>query len=147
MNSKKVILLLIFLVVLTSCSNLNTVIIDNGIEKFRIKTEIADNLEERSKGLMFMEFLDENSGMIFVFDNEDYHSFWMKNTLIPLDIIFISKELEVVDIIHAKPCEEDPCSSYKPREIAKYVLEVNGNFTIKNKIKIGNKVIFNNKIN
>lgn len=140
MANKKVIFLLIFLVILTSCSNQNMVIIDNGIEKFRIKTEIVDDFEEISKGLMFREFLDENSGMLFVFAIEDYHSFWMKNTLIPLDTIFISEELQIVDIIYSEPCKEDPCDSYKPREIAKYVLEVNGNFTIKNNIKIGNKI-------
>ena len=140
MDSKKVMLLLIFLVVITSCSNQNTVIIDNGIEKFRIKVEVVNNFEEMSKGLMFREFLDENSGMLFVFGNEDYHSFWMKNTLIPLDIIFISEKLEIVDIIYAEPCNEDPCSSYRPVKPAKYVLEVNGNFTIENNIKIGNKI-------
>ena len=56
----------------------------------------------------------------------------MKNTLIPLDIIFISQNLEIVDIIYAEPCEEDICNSFIPRETAKYILEVNGNFTIEN---------------
>ena len=140
MNSKKVMLLLIFLVVVTSCSNQNTVIIHNEIEKFRIKVEVANDFEEISKGLMFREFLDENNGMLFVFGNEDYHSFWMKNTLIPLDLIFISDEFEIVDIIYAEPCNEYPCSIYRPVKPAKYVLEVNGNFTIKNNIKTGNKI-------
>ena len=141
MANKKVIFLLIFLVILTSCSNQNRVIIDNGIEKFRIEAEVANNLEERGKGLMSREFLDDNNGMLFIFDNENYHSFWMKNTLIPLDIIFISEELEIVDIVYAEPCTDDPCQSYKPVKPAKYVLEVNGNFTVKNDIKIGNKII------
>ena len=141
MDSKKIMLLLIFLVVITSCSNQNTVIINNGIEKFRIKVEIASNFEEISKGLMFREFLDENNGMLFVFANEDYHSFWMKNTLIPLDIIFISENFEIVDIIYAEPCKTDQCESYKPIKAAKYVMEVNGNFTMNNNIRIGNKII------
>ena len=65
----------------------------------------------------------------------------MKNTLIPLDMIFISKESEIVDIKYAVPCREDPCAKYSPAKPAKYVLEVNGNFTIKNSIKIGDKIV------
>ncbi|MCH8003072.1 MAG: DUF192 domain-containing protein [Nanoarchaeota archaeon] len=141
MNSKNVMLMLLFLIILTSCSKQSVVLVDNGVGNIIVNVEIADSLEERSSGLMFREFLDENSGMLFVFDDEDYYSFWMKNTLIPLDIIFISENLEIVDIIYAEPCREDSCKSYKPIKPAKYVLEVNGNFTIKNDVKIGNKIV------
>ena len=140
MANKKVIFLLIFLVILISCSKQNVVLIDNDAGNVIVNVEIVDDAKERAQGLMFREFLDDKNGMLFVFDDEDYHSFWMKNTLIPLDMIFISDKLEIVDIIYAEPCDEDPCGSYKPMEIAKYVLEVNGNFTIKNNIKTGNKI-------
>jgi len=105
--------------------------------------EIADDATERAQGLMFREFLDDKNGMFFVFDEEDYHSFWMKNTLIPLDIVFISQEFEIVDVIYAEPCKTDQCESYKSAKPAKYVLEVNGNFTIKNNIEIGDKITIN----
>lgn len=148
MKYKKIILIFVFLLVLFSQSLIlgtikNTVVLDNGLETIEINVEIADEREERAKGLMFRKFLEKNSGMLFVFDNEDYHSFWMKNTLIPLDMIFISESFEIVDIIYATPCLEDPCRSYKPARKAKYVLEVNGNFTAKNGIKTGNKAIIN----
>lgn len=140
MENKKIILLLVFIVFLSSCSDENTVLIDNGAGNVIVNVEIADDAEERALGLMFREFLDDKNGMFFVFDYEDFHSFWMKNTLIPLDIIFISENFEIVDIIYAEPCKTDQCESYKPVKAAKYVLEVNGNFTINNDIKIGNKI-------
>jgi len=141
MTVKKVIFLLVFLVILTSCSSQKTVLIDNGTGNIVVNVEIADDDEERAQGLMFREFLDEKNGMFFVFDDDDFYSFWMKNTLIPLDMIFISENFEIVDIIYAEPCKTDQCESYKPAKPAKYVLEVNGNFTIKNNIEIGNKII------
>ena len=132
--------LLIFLLILAACSKQISVLIDNGKERISVKVEIADNNEERAKGLMFRSFLEQGSGMLFVFDDEDYHSFWMKNTLIPLDALFISKSFEIVDIKHMEPCKQDPCISYRAIKPAKYVLEVSGNFTIKNKIRPGEKV-------
>ena len=138
---KKIILILIFLLILTACESENIVLIDNGNEKIKVNVEIADSAEERSKGLMFREFLDENSGMWFAFDDENYRSFWMKNTLIPLDMIFISEELEIVDIKYAFPCLKDLCIIYKSSKPAKYVLEVNGNFTIEKNIGIGDKIL------
>jgi uncharacterized protein len=140
MKLKKVNYLLIFFVFLASCSNQNVVLIDNNDGNTAVNVEIADSTAERAQGLMFREFLDDKSGMLFVFDNVDFHSFWMKNTLIPLDMIFISEDLEIVDIIYAEPCETEQCRGYKPEKAAKYVLEVNGNFTIKNYIEIGNKI-------
>ena len=107
-----------------------------------ITAEVADTFAKRSKGLMFRESLGENEGMLFVFDNEDYHSFWMLNTRIPLDIIWISKDKEIVHIERdVKPCDET-CPNYVPTEKALYVLEVNANYTLRNNIEIVDKVLF-----
>ena len=120
--------------------------IDNGNGLIKVNAEIADDNHEREIGLMFREKLDENNGMLFIFDNEVYQTFWMKNTLIPLDMIFIDKEMKIVNIKSAVPCQEDPCVLYKSSKPAKYVLEVNGNFTIRNNIKTGGKLMqINNK--
>jgi len=137
---KKILLILAFLLLLTACTSENVVFIDNGNEKIKVNVEVAKSFEERSKGLMFREFLGESSGMLFVFEQENYLSFWMKNTLIQLDMIFISEDFEVVDIKYASPCKEEPCVSYKSIKPAKYVLEVNGNFTVENNIRIGNSI-------
>lgn len=144
------IFLLIFLIGCTKNfsempKNISGILIDNGEKTIQINVEIADDNDERGKGLMFRESLDESSGMLFVFEDEDYQTFWMKNTLIPLDIIFIGKNFKIADIKNASPCRADPCMLYKSSKPAKLVLEVNGNFSMKNKIRTGNKVLFNKK--
>ncbi|MBI2667761.1 DUF192 domain-containing protein [Candidatus Woesearchaeota archaeon] len=131
---------LVPLILMNGCANKDYLIINNEDNEIKVNIEIADSDSERTQGLMFRESLDKNSGMLFVFEDEDYHSFWMKNTLIPLDMIFISKNLKIVDIKHAVPCD-DECISYKPKDKAKYVLEVNNNFAIENNINLGDKVI------
>ena len=90
------------------------------------------------RGLMLRDSLPQNAGMLFVFDNEAYHSFWMANTTIPLDAIHFDSNGKVVDIIHMEPCKtvESYCRNYTPQEKAKYVLEVNEGFSDKNSIKI-----------
>lgn len=90
-----------------------------------VLVEIADSPEERSRGLMDRDSLPGNYGMLFVFDSENIHGFWMKNTLIPLDGIWINSRSEVVDVMTMFPCAKDPCPVYTPRSDAQYVVEVN----------------------
>lgn len=90
-----------------------------------VLVEIADTPEERSRGLMYRDALQGNYGMLFVFETEAMHGFWMKNTRIPLDGIWMDSQGKVVDVIRMLPCESDPCPVYTPRENALYVLEVN----------------------
>ena len=108
----------------------------------RVSVEIADTLEERKLGLMHRESLDENKGMLFIFEDELPRTFWMKNTLIPLDIIFISEDLEIINIKQAEPCINDHCRVYSSEGNAKYVLEVNRGFSERNGINSGNKLVF-----
>ena len=100
--------------------------------------EIADNDEERMRGLMYRQSLPENSGILFMFTNDDPRSFWMKNTLISLDIIFISSEKKIVSIQkYTQPQSTYAIPSEKP---AMYVLEVNARFTDKYGINPGDKI-------
>ena len=142
MKQKYVKFLVIFLLVfLAGCGqNSDHVLINNGIKDIIINVQIADDNEERVQGLMFIEKLDENEGMLFIFEKEDYQAFWMKNTLIPLDIIFINDELQIVDIKNAVPCKQDPCDIYTSKQPAKYVLELNKGFAMKNSINEGDKI-------
>lgn len=111
-----------------------------------IQTEIAETLVKRQQGLMFRKNLPENKGMFFIFETANIYSFWMKNTYIPLDIIWIDENFNIVHIENANPCTEETCELYKPNKPAKYVLEVNYNFTKDNNINIGDKIdIYNLK--
>jgi len=105
-----------------------------------IKAEIADTPEGRATGLMFRESLEENEGMLFVFPDSAVRNFWMKNTLIPLDMIFISENMTIVRIHYALPCTSDPCPLYSSEKPVRYVLEVGGNFTAENGIEEGGVV-------
>jgi len=89
--------------------------------------EIAVTAAERSRGLMHRVVLAKDRGMLFVFPEEGLHRFWMKNTLIELDIIFIAADRRVVSISRrAQPCRKDPCELYSPEGNAAYVLEIPG---------------------
>ena len=85
-----------------------------GDEKVILKLEIADTDEERLKGLMNREVLNKNTGMLFDFEEPDYYSMWMKNTLVPLDMIFFNNDGKVIKTAtNRTPLTEDlinPCS-------------------------------------
>lgn len=107
--------------------------------------EIADSLQERERGLMNREHLEKGKGMLFVFKKEGIYKFWMKNTLIPLDIIWIDGAGKVVYIKEeARPCKTDLCESFGPDEKAKYVLEINGGTVSRLQTKIGDVAIIEN---
>ncbi len=99
-------------------------------EDHMFSVEIADTSEERARGLMFREELGENQGMLFVYEEEADRSFWMKNTLIPLDIIFLNSDFEVINIEQANPepnTSDENLASYRSERPAQYVLEINQN--------------------
>jgi len=106
-------------------------------------TQIADTIDKQKRGLMFRDHLDGDKGMLFVFKRENQYPFWMKNTLIPLDIIWINKNQEVVFISeNIQPCRESRCPAIKPDQKAQYVLEVNSGTAKVIDLKIGDKVFF-----
>ncbi len=116
------ILLAVFLVLVFTESKQEVCIRDQCYD-----VELAETPEERQQGLMYRDHLARNSGMLFVFEESKAHQFWMKNTLIPLDIIWINAEYRVVEILqNVQPCEEDPCPVYGSLDTeALYVLELN----------------------
>jgi len=113
-----------------------------GINCFNV--ELVKTNQERSRGLMFRKELATNWGMIFVFDQKAKHSFWMKNTLIPLDIIWIDENYKVVHIKNNfQPCVDKNCETIAPKRKAKYVLEINGGLAEKIGINVGDRFDFN----
>lgn len=103
-----------------------------------LDVEVASTRSEQQKGLMFREKLDADAGMLFVFPMQRHQSFWMRNTLIPLDLFFIDSDWNVVGVVeNAEPLTE------VPREVdgdSQYVLEVNGGFAKKHGLGAGTKV-------
>lgn len=90
-----------------------------------ITLELAVSEEERAQGLMFRDELPPDHGMLFLFGREDYFPFWMKNTFIALDIVWLSAGGDVVYVHrNAVPCRDDPCPSYVPSRRASAVLEL-----------------------
>jgi uncharacterized membrane protein (UPF0127 family) len=121
-------------------SGLHTLTIDaSGGEKVEVRVEIADNLVEQAKGLMYRTALGENRGMLFVYPVERELSYWMKNTLIPLSIAYIDSGGRIVDILDMKPLDDKP-PHYVSSEPVQYALEVNRGFFEKRGVKEGDRV-------
>ena len=109
-------------------------------KEITVWVEIADDSAERSQGLMEREELPENQGMLFIFQEPKKLSFWMKNTLIPLDILFFDTDGNFINVQTMDPCSKDPCKTYLSDRSAKYALEVSAGFVEKNGIGAGWKI-------
>lgn len=127
----------IFIIILLSCSGKNE-LVEISINSNTLLVEIANDDETRSLGLMNRDSLKEESGMIFVFEQERAVTFWMKNTLIPLSIAYIDKKGEILEIYDMVPLSEERISS--KRSSIKYALEVNQGCFKRNNINIGDMI-------
>jgi len=113
---------------------------DKGDTITHIEMEVADNDYETTQGLMFRKSMDMQQGMLFIFPDEDFRSFWMKNTYLPLDIIYVNANNEIGSCqLSAVPYSEESLPSKKP---ARYVVEVNAGFWDKYQLKEGYKIVF-----
>ena len=102
------------------------------------RLELALTPEEQEQGLMYRESLPPNAGMLFVFDQPAPHHFWMKNTMIPLDMIWMDESGRVLYVsADTPPCKADPCATYGPDSAAKQVLEIAGGKAKDEKVTVG----------
>jgi YVTN family beta-propeller protein len=110
-----------------------------------VYVDIANDPWEHARGLMFEKDLEWNNGMLFVYEDEKTRSFWMKNTSIPLDMLFIDSNLTIVDIKeNAHPCmEADPCPSYVSKQPARFVLELNAGMVHNKTANVGDRLVLN----
>jgi uncharacterized membrane protein (UPF0127 family) len=107
----------------------------------KILLELAKTEQEKARGLMFRTRLDENRGMLFFLEKEEHPSFWMRNTYISLDILFLSREGVVVDLYErVSPCALDPCPVYPSRYPAIYALELKGGFVARYLVRKGDRI-------
>lgn len=110
---------------------------------FVVSVETVADDELRAQGLMFRDHLDPAAGMLFFFPREGEYPFWMKNTRIPLDIIWIDAGRRIAHIKHdVPPCVTVECPSYAPNAQAQYVLEVAGGGAKRHGLKVGDQLRF-----
>ncbi len=109
-----------------------------------VRVDVADDQNERAQGLSGRSVLGDYDGMLFVMPSEAYHGFWMKDMLISLDFLFLdSKGFIVGTKENVPPCGSGICNSFSSSSPFKYVIELNAGFIEKNRIDIGNSVVFN----
>jgi len=108
-----------------------------------VRIEKATDDETRAHDLMCRDRGPESTGMLIVFAESGDEQFWMKNTLVPLDMIWIDEESRVVHVEqNVPPCKADPCPSYPPHAAAKYVLELGGGQAAKHRVVNGSTLTF-----
>jgi uncharacterized protein len=108
-----------------------------------VQAEFSDTPQKRARGLMFREQLAPDAGMLFRFEDAGEWSFWMKNTKIALDILWIGPDKRIVYIEeNVPPCRQDPCPEYKPSAEALYVLELPAGSVKREKLAKGMKLSF-----
>ncbi len=104
----------------------------------KIQLELALTDEQKRVGLMYRESLPVDHGMLFVFDRDDILPFWMKSTLMPLDVVWLSGGGAVVEVrADLPPCGVDPCPKYEPQQASRAALLVNAGFAAAHGIKPG----------
>ena len=122
----------------SACSHQPEVAIHAGDKTVRVRVEFALTPEEQQRGLMYRQDLPKDGGMLFVFPETQIQSFWMKNTPLPLDMIFIDEDKEIVGIVeNAVPFSTTGRMVATP---SRYVLEVHGGFSAQHGIKAGQAV-------
>ena len=122
-------------------NSLKPVTVVTNREEIPLLLEAADTEEKRSQGLMFRRNLAKNSGMLFVFPGDTHAPFWMKNTLLPLDILFIDAAGRIVDFASMEPCSLDPCPLYASSHPYRYALETSQGFIQTHQIRRGDRVL------
>lgn len=129
------------LLMLTACQHNQHKVTINDI-KFNV--ELADDDNERAMGLMYRKQMDDDAGMLFIFPDSQYRAFWMKNTLIPLDILYFDHNRKLINVSeNTPPCKNTTtrCPNYPSKKPAKYVLEINAGLSAKHGFKPGDEII------
>jgi len=108
-----------------------------------VRIEVAADDETRAQGLMYRDRIPPGIGMLFLFAQSGDYPFWMKNTLVPLDMIWIDDQKRVVHVeANVPPCQADPCPSYPPHAQAKYVLELAAGEAARHRVANGSTLTF-----
>jgi len=108
-----------------------------------LQVEIRTSPQERALGYMYRDRVGEDEGMVFIMESLGFHSFWMKNCKVSLDIIWMDESWKVVHLERSlPPCQADFCPNYAPMQASLYALEVQAGLAQKEGIKLGDQVLF-----
>jgi len=142
---RKLLPLLLALALLCACSTEEKPYVElrpKNASPVRVRVELARTAGQRSMGLMYRKRLGAACGMLFLFEQEQPHAFTMRNTPLPLDMIFIDSSLTVAGMVkNTKPYANGPFAIERP---SRYVLEVNAGFCARHGISAGDSVVFCN---
>jgi uncharacterized membrane protein (UPF0127 family) len=139
--TKKICSLLPLILMLTGCPKINDTVTIKGT---RFTVEVVDDDQSRAMGLMYRQSMADDAGMLFLFDDAQPRSFWMKNTLIPLDILYFDQNRRLVSIsANTPPCKNTTsrCPSYPSKKPAQYVLEINAGLSEQHGFQPGDELI------
>ena len=132
----RVLLLVLLLLVLLGCSPPTQVSFPG--QGLTLRVELAVTPEEKAQGLSGRDSLQDGTGMLFLFDEEEPRLFWMKGMRVPLDILFLDSRKKVVHLVQgAQPCAGDPCPLYPSRVPARYVLEIPAGMAAQHGLEVG----------
>jgi uncharacterized membrane protein (UPF0127 family) len=126
----------------SACASEPRVVLHTAKGDVPVTVEIAATPAQQSLGLMYRKQLGENAGMLFVFDTTVEHPFWMKNTVLPLDMIYLGDDRKIVGIV--KDAVPFTTTSRTVGVPSRYVLEVNAGFSAKHDLKTGDQATFEN---
>lgn len=137
---KKVVLVGWIMVVLSACGHQQHRV---SLNNKQFVVELADTDQSRAMGLMYRQHMDNDEGMLFVFPDSQLRAFWMKNTLIALDILYFDQNKKLVSISeNTPPCKNTTtrCPNYPSAGPAKYVLEINAGLSKQYGFKTGDEI-------
>lgn len=108
-----------------------------------LQVEVMVKDQDRAMGLMYRPSLPEDHGLLFVFEQAEFHSFWMKNCRFPIDMLWLDGDHRVVHVAEAvPPCKAEPCPTYAPMRKASFVVELNAGQARREKATIGTQLSF-----
>lgn len=119
----------------TELQTFESTVLEIGGQEFSV--EVAKNYDQRQQGLMFRDSLSANRAMLFLYPFKGDHRIWMKNTLMPLTVVWLDHSATVLDVKQLQPCPADPCPNYGVDSPSKYVLELPGAFS---GLRVGDQV-------
>ena len=107
----------------------------------QFRLELARTPQERALGYMYRSRVGPDEGMLFLFEQSGFHSIWMKNCLVGLDVVWLSDDFHVVHLERSvPPCKADPCPGYPPMVKARYILEIGAGMAKKSRLNVGDEI-------